>query len=448
MTSTDLLEAQLETIANGNDTLKAFISVTEATARREAEVADAAAADGRWLGPLHGMTVSLKDNIDTAGHETTAGAAFYRGRVPNRDATVVRRLRQGGAVIIGKANLTELAWGTRGTSAVGGQTRNPWNTDHIPGGSSAGSGASVAAGMCTASLGTDTGGSVRLPASLCGVSGLRPTSGSVPNTGTIPVSRAHDTVGPVARHVEDVARLFSVIAGHDPEDPYSRPHVYPNFLPTIHDGVAGKTIGIPRNHYFDRCDDEVAEAVRWAAAHLERQGARLVDVDVPMVEDAQEMATRIVFSDACSFHGETLRNRPESFSPEIYERMIRGFAFTGTDYAEAMTFKVAWKHALRTLFSTVDILLSPTAPVAAPLIEDGKSLYDSTRDLVRNTYCGALGNIPGLSVPCGSTRAGLPIGLQLEAAWWQEPLLFQAGCAFQADTDFHRQTPDASCCAS
>lgn len=441
MTYTDQLEAQLETIARSNGTLKAFISTSETTARDEARAADQASAEGRWLGPLHGMTVSLKDNIDTAGHETTAGAAFYRGRVPNRDATVVQRLRSAGAVIIGKANLTELAWGTRSVSAVGGQTRNPWDTDHIPGGSSGGSGASVAAGMCTASLGTDTGGSVRLPASFCGVTGLRPTSGSVPNTGTIPVSRAHDTVGPVARNVVDVARLFAVIGGYDPEDPYSSPATLPNFLPTIHDGIQGKTIGIPNNHYFDNCDDDVVDAVRQAASILERQGARLVEIDVPMVEDAQEMATRIVFSDACSFHGERLRSAPESFSPDIYDRMSRGLAFSGTDYAEAMTFKLAWKNELRRIFRSVDLLLSPTAPVGAPPIEDGKSLYDSTRDLVRNTYCGALGNIPGLSVPCGFTRAGLPIGLQLEAAWGQEPLLFQAGCSFQKNTEFHLRKP-------
>lgn len=441
MTFTSLLETQLETIARSNGTLKALISLTEATARQEARAADAASAEGRWLGPLHGVTVSLKDNIDTAGHETTAGAAFFRGRVPDRDATVVRRLRQAGAVIVGKANLTELAWGTRSSSAVGGQTRNPWNTDRIPGGSSGGSGASVAAGMCTASLGTDTGGSVRLPAALCGVAGLRPTSGSVPNTGTIPVSRAHDTVGPVARRVSDVARLFAVIAGPDPEDPYSSQRTPPNFLPAIHDGIEGRVVGIPRNHYFDRCEDDVAEAVRRAASVLEGQGAKLVDIDVPMVEDAQEMATRIVFSDACSFHGERLRNEPQSFSADIHDRMSRGFGFTGTDYAEAMTFKAAWKRALRTIFRDVDIILSPTAPVGAPPIEDGKSLYDSTRDLVRNTYCGALGNIPGLSVPCGFTREGLPVGLQLEAAWWQEPLLLRAGCAFQRRTDYHLREP-------
>lgn len=441
MTHTSRLEEQLETIARSNGELKALISVMETTARREAQDADEACAEGRWLGPLHGMTVSLKDNIDTAGHETTAGAAFYRGRIPDRDATVVQRLRSAGAIIIGKANLTELAWGTRSASAVGGQTRNPWNRDHIPGGSSGGSGASVAAGMCTASLGTDTGGSARLPAALCGVSGLRPTSGSVPNTGTIPVSPAHDTVGPVARHVADIARLFAVMAGYDAQDPHSSGRAQPNFLPAIHDGIKGKVIGIPRNHYFDRCDDDVAGAVREAASVLERLGAKLVDIDVPMVEDAQEMATRIVFSDACAFHGQRLRSEPESFSPEIYDRMSRGFAFSGTDYADAMTFKLAWKRTLRTVFDDVDVLLSPTAPVGAPLIEDGKSLYDSTRDLVRNTYCGALGNIPGLSVPCGFTRAGMPIGLQLEAAWDHEPLLFRAGCAFQKHTDFHLRVP-------
>lgn len=441
MSSLDRLETQLERAHRLNPVLAAMIAITDEAAREDARRADYAERSGASLGLLHGMTVSVKDNIDTAGTATTAGAAFLRDRVPNRDAPVVERLRRAGAVITGKANMAEVAFGSRSFSAVGGQCRNPWDTDRIPGGSSGGSAVSVAAGMCTGSLGTDTGGSVRLPAAINNVSGLRPTHGRIPNSGVLPVSESNDTVGPLARRVEDVALIFAVIAGYDEADPYSVDIGLPNFLPALRDGIAGRRIGVPRNHYFDDLAPGVGDAVMAGARVLEQAGARLVEITVPMVGEAQAKASLAIFSDACHVFNDRLLNDPGSFTPSVYERMKTGLAITGVQYAEAQAFRARWRRALQGVFQEVDMILSPTITAGAPLIEDGRNLLEATRSVTTNTYCGAFAGIPGLSVPCGFTPDRLPLGLQLEAAWWNEPLLFQAGIAYQAATDHHLQTP-------
>lgn len=429
----DFIERQQDIVEQRNEELRALITPYDrGRVMKQAELAAKAWSEGKWLGPLHGMTISVKDNIDTAGVRTTAGASFLQQHIPAHDATVVKRLQTAGAIIIGKANMNELAFGVRSHSSVGGQCRNPVDPRRIPGGSSGGSGASIAAGMCTGSLGTDTGGSVRLPAAFNGVVGLRPTHGVVPNAGVLPVSEAHDTVGPMAQRVADVARIFTVISGFDDQCTESIESNYRNLLGSLHVGVAGLRIGVPSNFYFDACSDDVARCVSEALAALERAGAVLVNVQVPMVKDAQEMLTRHVFADMCQLHRKQLDAEPDSFNPDVYRRMVRGREYTAVDYAEAQRFKRQWKLALRQIFNQVDVLASPASPVVAPLIEDGGNLFEVTRDLTRNTYAGALGGIPGLSIPCGKSSEGMPIGLQLEAAWQNEHLLFQVGQAYES----------------
>lgn len=425
-----------------NPQLNAMISIDEVGAMNAADRADSADARGECLGLLHGVTISVKDNIDMAGQPTTAGAAFLADNIATADAPVVERLRRAGAIIVGKANMAELAFGSRSFSAVGGQCRNPWDPQRIPGGSSGGSAVSVAADMCVGSLGTDTGGSVRLPACFNGVAGLRPTHGRIPIRGVVPVSEHNDSVGPIARRVTDVARIFAVIAGYDADDATSVDMPLPNFLTTLDAGIAGRRIGIPRSHYFDALEEGVADSVMDAARRLERAGAVLVDVDVPLAAQAHIHQTRSVFSDVCSVFHERLLNQPETITPSVYERMRTGLDISGVQYAQALAFRNQWRLQLRQVFAQVDIMLSPTAPAGAPMIDDGANLLEATKAVTRNTYAGALASIPGLSVPCGFTATGMPIGLQLEAAWWQEPLLLQAGVAFQRETDFHlRKAP-------
>ena len=436
------VERCLARIEQLDPTFNAMVTTTAERAREEADACDAAAAEGRWLGLLHGMPVALKDNIETAGVRTTSGAAYLADHIPNSDAPVVGRLKAQGAVLIGKANMQELAWGVISTNPVAGQCRNPWNPERIPGGSSGGSGAVVAAEMADGALGTDTGGSVRIPASMTGIAGLRPTHGRISIRGITPVSVAHDTVGPMARTVADVARLFAVLAAYDPLDPVSRDLPLENFLPRLDDGIEGVRIGLARNFFFDGLDADVEAAVRAAAGTLESLGVHLVDVTLTGAETAQRWTTVMAYADACAYHKERLDAGPGALSRPVYERMMMGREFSAVDYAEAMRGREAWRRALAQVFETVDVLLAPTTPRPAPPTADDRSLHRATQDATRFTYGGALASIPGLSVPCGFSSDGMPIGMMLEAAWEAEPLLFRVGHAYQQATDWHfRRAP-------
>jgi aspartyl-tRNA(Asn)/glutamyl-tRNA(Gln) amidotransferase subunit A len=436
------VEHCLANIERLNPSLNAMITTVAETAREAADACDRAAAEGRWLGLLHGLPIALKDNIETAGVRTTSGATYLADHIPNEDAPVVVRLKAQGAVLVGKANMQELAWGVVSTNPVVGQCRNPWNPDYIPGGSSGGSGAAVAAEMAEASLGTDTGGSVRLPASMTGVSGLRPTHGRISIRGVTPLSVTHDTIGPMARRVDDVARLFAALAGYDRLDPVSRDMPLENFLPHLGDGIRGVRVGLARNFFFDDVDPEIDAAVRKGAATLEALGATLVDVTLAGAETAQRWTTIMAYADTCAYHKERLDAGPDALSEPVYTRMMLGRDFTAVDYAEAMRGREAWRRTLKEVFETVDILLAPTTPKPVPPIADDRSLHRATQDATRFTYGGALASIPGLSVPCGFTSSGLPIGMMLEAAWGAEPLLFRAGHAYQQATDWHtRRAP-------
>ncbi len=437
----DHLEACLAAEAQWNSHVNAIITPMAASARREAIAADHAARDGRWLGLLHGMPIAIKDNLDTAGTETTCGSLFFKGHVPNRDAPTVARLRKAGAVIVSKVTMHEFAFGIRSYNPVIGQARNPYDLSRVPGGSSGGSGIAVATGMCTGALGTDTGGSVRIPAAMNGISGLRPTLGRVSNTGCFPVSEQHDTVGPMARTVADCARIFAVIAGYDPDDPVSVDMPLGNFLPTLGEGISGVRIGVPSNHYLDGVAKDTRTAYDAALKALETLGARLTDVRIDGAERAHAHASIMIFSDACALHAERISGDPGKWGEMTLERLRSGLKLAGTDYARAMRAKEQWRRTLRGVFERIDILATPTMLDDPPLIDDGKSLLQATTAYTQTTYAGAFGGLPGLSIPCGVSSRGMPIGLQLEAAPWQEPLLLRAGHVYQQATDWHQRQP-------
>ena len=435
-------EACLAAIARLDGTLRAFITPMPDAARVQASLADAAAREGRSLGPLHGMVVALKDCIDVAGVRGTAGSRFFADRVSPADATVVARLRAAGATIVGTANLHEFCFGGTTQNAHWGACRNPWDTTRIPGGSSGGSAVAVAAGMAEAALGTDTGGSIRGPCSITGVTGLRPSVGAVPCTGIFPVSPPLDTCGPMARSAADVALVFAAIAGHDPADPFSEAREPPEAMRRLSAGVAGLRVGIPRNHYFDGAPAAIAQPALDAARVLERLGARLEDIVVRGAEDAPANVQRIIFADASALHRGRLASDPGLFDPLVRERLRPGLALPATELADALRWRERFIHSTRRMLATdVDLVLSPMVATEVPRADDARGIVAVSAAIMRNAWGWAAAGVPALALPCGFSPDGMPIGLQLAAGHWRDDVVLRAGHAYQRCTDWHMRLP-------
>lgn len=431
-------ETALAAIERLNPTLNGMLTVAGETALGDADRLDREVANGRQPGALYGKTIALKDNVDVAGLPTTAASPFLQDNVAARDAFIVERIRAADAVIIGKANLHEWAIGPTGRSTQVTPASNAWNADHIPGGSSSGSGVSVAAGMCDLAVGSDTGGSVRLPAALNGVTGLRPTLGLVSNRGSLPVSPAFDTLGPMARSAADVRLLLDVIAGHDAVDPWSVA-APPSALKR---DMAGLRIGVPRRWFWEMLDPDMAEAGEAMLDACRSLGATVTDIELGDGALSQELvAFNIILVDACEVHRERLANHRELFGKDLLARLDIGLARSGVEYAHALRWVETWRHHLRGIFSTVDVIAMPTTPGPAPKIADDRDYLDKVRALVRNTYAWSAWGGPGLSVPCGFAANGLPLGMQLVGRYFEEETLLSLGEAYQRETNFHAMLP-------
>jgi aspartyl-tRNA(Asn)/glutamyl-tRNA(Gln) amidotransferase subunit A len=427
MQAAERVERCLDRIERFDERVRAFVTVTPELARDGAQ-------DTRYT-PLRGLVVALKDNIETAGVRTTYGSRFFADHVPERDATVWTRLHAAGATLIGKTNLHEFAYGATTQNPHWGACRNPWALDRVPGGSSGGSGAAVAAGMCEAALGTDTGGSVRIPASLNGVSGLRPTFGRISNRGVFPISATFDTTGPLARSVEDVGRVFRAIEGYDDEDPTSAAGPASPAVP-----VSRVRIAVPAGFFADGVEPEVAAAVREAAGVLESLGARVVEVELAGAEQALAAAAVVVRAEAFALHRDRVEANEDLFGEDVAGRVLLGRDVTGADYALAVEELRRWRRTVERLWEDVDIVVSPATAVPAPVAEGADMLATTTR-LTQLTWPWSTAGGPALSLPCGFTAERLPIGLQLAAAPWCEETLLTAGEAYQRETDWHLQEP-------
>ncbi len=436
-------EQCLENIERYNSRLNAFISVMADDARRCAHELDARLELGDAVGPLAGRVIAVKDNIDTAGQRTTLGSRFHAERIPNNDAEVVRRLHRAGAVVIGKTNLHELAFGATTQNAHYGSCRNPWDPKTIPGGSSGGSGVAVAADMCDAALGTDTGGSVRIPAALTGIVGLRPTVGRISNRGTEPVAPQLDTVGPMARTVVEAARLYEAIAGYDPEDELSVDRPVESWCNTLPQGIGGLRIGTPGASFFNGIDPEVAEAAHNATKTFADLGAHLCTVDIDEAHDLHARLKMLVPTNVAARNRERLANAPETLGADVRERMSLGLMTTGTDYADWLRLIERWCMRVRGLFEAVDVILTPTVGIPAPKASAAADMIGTTGQLTRLTFVWSYAGVPALSVPCGFTSAALPVGLQLVGPQWSEARLLAIGAAYQEATDFHNRRPPA-----
>jgi len=430
-----------------DDVLKVNITVRADEARQEAKAADAASANGQWLGLLHGITVALKDNIATAGVRTTSGSEHFKDHVPDEDAPVVTKLKGAGAIILSKVNMAEFAFGGTTQNAYFGSCRNAWNSDHIPGGSSGGSGAAVAAEMAQVALGTDTGGSVRLPACINGVVGMKPTMGRVSNRGVTPLSLWFDTVGPMAYSAEDVARVLAVIDGYDPLDTSATDGPGDEIIRGLHDGIAGVRIGVPTSYFFDDVDPEIERLVRDGIDVLKSLGAVIVDVDVPRFEQAQERMTKMLYPDVLAFHAERLATAPEKFGDEVRTRLQIGKDIPAEEFARSVQWRLNWIQELKqTTFAAVDLVVTPTIKIQTPAVhgdalgQGGQPLAAITHKLGANTFGWSFAGNPGVSVPVGLVN-GLPVGMQLVGPWWHDGAVLRAAVAYQSVTEWHRARP-------
>lgn len=437
-----LVDAYLER-TEAAEPLNAFRFVMVDEARGAAAAAERAVEDGRRLGPLHGVPIALKDNIAVRDVPFTAATGFLRDNVAEADAATVTRLRESGAVLIGKLHMAEWAIGATTQNIHFGVGRNPWNPERTPGGSSGGSGAAVAADLVPVAIGTDTGGSVRIPAALNGVSGIRPTSGRVSNRGTIPVAWTFDTVGPLARRIEDVARVLEVIEGYDPEDPESVDRPGGTYEAELARGAEGLRIGVLGGDFRRELPAETAALLDDAATTMERLGAAIESVEISGHAEAVELTADLLLAEAAAFHSERLAERPDGFAPDVLARLRRGEALSGPAHARGRHEQRIWTKRLLGALEGLDLLLAPAAPIPAPPIAECDPLK-TTGVLAHYISVFALSRTPALVIPIGFSEEGPPLGMQLVGRPFEEGVLMRAARAYQQETDWHLRRPAAA----
>jgi aspartyl-tRNA(Asn)/glutamyl-tRNA(Gln) amidotransferase subunit A len=421
-----------------NSRFNAFITVMAESALAEARDAEEEISQGKWRGPLHGIPIALKDLIDTAGVRTTSASALHKDRVPREDAEVVRKLRAAGAVIVGKNNLHEFAYGGSSLISHFGDVHNPWDVKRIAGGSSGGSAASVPAGMACAAIGTDTAGSIREPAALCGCVGIKPTHGRVSSRGMIPLSTSLDHVGPLAASVEDAAIVLQAIAGYDSGDIPSAEVAVTDYVSILSEGAKGLRVGVPRAYFFDDLDPEVASAMEHVLTGIATLGAHIKEVRLEVPTDRTLQA-----AEAYAYHAEDVAKHPELYQAETVRRIRTGEKVTAAEYMQKRRELEVARRNIRDVFAEVDLLVTPTTPLPAPTIAELTANADSLRpaelQLLRNTRPFNVWGLPAISVPCGFTQGGLPIGWQIAGPHWREDLVLRLAYAYEQATAWHQR---------
>jgi aspartyl-tRNA(Asn)/glutamyl-tRNA(Gln) amidotransferase subunit A len=434
----ELTRACLARIERLNPVLNAFITVTADQALQQARDAEAEIHKGKWRGPLHGVPIALKDLFDTAGVRTTAASGVFKDRVPNEDAEVVRRLRAAGAVLLGKLNMHEFAYGATSVATYFGPVHNPWKPDSIAGGSSGGSAAAVAAGLCYGALGSDTGGSIRQPAAYCGIAGLKPTYGRVSTRGVIPLSWSLDHVGPMCRTVADAALLLQPIAGYDPGDSNSVDAPVPDYAQALRSKVSALRLGIPRKLFFEQLDPEIEAAVNEAIGALRKLTSGVRDVQLPAYQPLP-----VIGAEAYTYHSAYFTKTPDLYQPATRERLGIGAKVTAQAYVEGRRTLDRLRREVRGVFTEADVLITPATPmppetIAAAIQAD---VPPRTTPSLRNTSPFDVYGLPTISVPCGFTKAGLPIGLQLSGPALGEPVVLALAHAYEQATEWHTRRP-------
>lgn len=442
----ELTQATLARIEKENPALNAYLTPLPEPALEQAREAEQAISAGKYRGPLHGIPVSVKDLFYTRGVRTTVGSKIFANLVPDHDAAVVERLRNAGAVLVGKTHLHELAYGITNNNPHYGPARNPWRTSQIPGGSSGGSAAAVAAALCTVSLGSDTGGSIRIPAAFCGVVGLKPTFGRVSRWGVVPLGWSLDTVGPLARTVWDAAAMLQAIAGPDPRDEHCATTAPPDYLRDINRGIHGLAVGVPENYFFDRLSLDVERALRAALKKLEELGARLERVRLPGIAAATDLSRVILLAEAAALHQKHLRSRRQDIGADVRALLEQGECILATDYLNAQRARRHFIAELDAVFRKVATLVTPTTPVTAAAIGEttvrvNGEVEDVRLASTRLVRAFNLAGVPIVSVPCGFDHRGLPIGLQIVGKPFDEATVLRVGYAYESATEWTHRRP-------
>ena len=445
ISAVELTQSYLERIEALNPKINAYITVTAERALDDAQRASDELIAGKARGPLHGVPIGLKDLYETAGIRTTGGSKFHADHIPAQDCPAAQRLREAGTILLGKLNTHEYAYGVTTNNPHYGATRNPWNLDHIPGGSSGGSGAAIAAGLATATLGTDTGGSIRMPASVCGVVGFKPTYGRVSKAGVLPLSYLFDHAGPITRTVEDAALMLNAIAGYDPTDATTIRTPVAEYTSALLNGLQGLRIGVPRTYFFDHLEDDVAVAVEQAIDELRALGAEVRDIDLPDVGAGVAALFGIVLAEAQEIHAKNMQSHPLDFGTDVHA-ILTGEPPDTPTLMQALRQRDALSVAVRNAFESVDLLVTPSTPIVAARIDQETVAYGGLEEpiLMAMIRCTAPFNAtghPALSLPCGFTAAGLPVGLQIVGRTFDEVTVLRAGHAYEQATGWYKQRP-------
>jgi aspartyl-tRNA(Asn)/glutamyl-tRNA(Gln) amidotransferase subunit A len=439
--SVALTAMMLDRIAEIDPKLQSYVTVLENDALKVAAAADMEIATGRHRGPLHGIPIAIKDIFDTKGVKTTACSRLRENYVPDQDCTVVRKFREAGAVILGKVTTHEFAFGFDSRP-----TKNAWNLDHIPSGSSGGSGAAIAAGLCFAATGSDTGGSIRAPAAANGVAGIKPTYGRVSKAGVAVLSWSLDHVGPLARTVRDLAILLNIMSGQDPLDPHTKDVPVPDYAASLTGDIRGLRLGVPTNYFTDDVEPVVADAIAKALKKLESLGAKVVPVNIAELDGVLDCMLGITMSEASTYHQASLRSNPDLFEDETRLLLETGEMILATTYINAQRARVAVKAAFREALRDVDVILTPTQPTTALKIGQSMARIGAREEsvfAVSARFCAPLNlsGLPAASVPCGFSPEKMPIGLQIIGRPFDEATVLKVADAFEQNTEWHMRYP-------
>jgi aspartyl-tRNA(Asn)/glutamyl-tRNA(Gln) amidotransferase subunit A len=440
----EVTRATLDRIEKLNPKLNAYITVTADLAMKSAKEAESEIQQKKWRGPLHGIPIALKDLFDTAGIKTTAGSNVFKDRVPAQDAEVVRKLKSAGVVLVGKTNMHEFAFGGSSLVTAFGGVHNPWDVNRIAGGSSGGSASAVAGGLCYGALGSDTAGSIRQPAAYCGLAGLKPTYGLVSTRGVVPLSWSLDHVGPLARTVADTAILLQAIAGYDPEEITSVRMDVPNYSAALVQRPTSIRVGVAHDFFFEGLEPEIQDATNRAIAVIQKLTAGVTEVMIP-ARDQEELRATVRLAEAYAYHAEFMAKTPELYQRETLARLRPGVDVTTIAYIHGRQQLDRTRRTTVEVFRKVDVIVTPTSPISPPPISifagDRNGPPDFLNGNIRNTSPFDVYGWPTISVLCGFTASGLPIGLQISAAPGADAVVLQVAHAYEQATDWHKRRP-------